>query len=226
MKQIFARTSNVTRFCAAMERLGKRDDALPGMALVFGEPGLGKTRTALWWAVQNGGVFIRTKKLMSGRWLLEEIVAELGESPAYRTSDLFRQCVEQLLSRPRTLIIDEVDYLAYAARGLETLRDIHDVAGTPMVFLGMDKADKKLNRYRHLYDRFIEVVRFQQLTRDDVTDLAEQLCEVRLTGDALDLIHADAGRFRQVLKWFYKAEVLARVNGLEEIAAQHLNGRK
>jgi hypothetical protein len=45
----------VTRFCAAMERLGKRDDALTGMAPCLARPGLGKTRTALWWAVQNGG---------------------------------------------------------------------------------------------------------------------------------------------------------------------------
>jgi len=225
MRQIFARTSNVTRFCGAMERLQERDAALPGMALVFGEPGLGKTRTALWWAVLNNGVFIRTKKLMSGRWLLEEIVAELGEAPAYRTSDLFRQIVEQLLSRPRTLIVDEVDYLCYDARVLETLRDIHDVTGTSMVFLGMDGADRKLNRYRHLYDRFIEIIRFQPLTRDDVADVAGQLCEVRLTGDAIDFIYGDAGRFRQVLKWFYKAEVIARVNNLEEISAADL-GRK
>jgi DNA transposition AAA+ family ATPase len=209
-----------------MERLQERDGDLPGMALIFGEPGLGKTKTALWWALQNNGVFVRTKKLMSGRWLLEEIVAELGESPAYRTSDLFRQCVEQLLARPRTLFIDEVDYLAYDARVLETLRDIHDVAGTPMVFIGMDKADKKLNRYRHLYDRFMEVVRFQPLTRDDVAAVAEQLCEVRLTGDAIDLIYADAGRFRQVIKWFYRAEAIDRANNAPEISGADLDGRK
>ncbi len=226
MKKVFASCSNTSRFVSAMERLQERDGDLPGMALIFGEPGLGKTKTALWWALQNNGVFVRTKKLMSGRWLLEEIVAELGESPAYRTSDLFRQCVEQLLARPRTLFIDEVDYLAYDARVLETLRDIHDVAGTPMVFIGMDKADKKLNRYRHLYDRFMEVVRFQPLTRDDVAAVAEQLCEVRLTGDAIDLIYADAGRFRQVIKWFYRAEAIARANNAPEISGADLDGRK
>ena len=226
MKQDFARTSNVSRFVDAMKRLQEREGDLPGMALVFGEPGLGKTKTALWWALRNDGVFVRVKKLMSGRWLLEEIVAELGESPAYRTSDLFRQAVEQLLARPRTLFIDEVDYLAYDARVLETLRDIHDVAGTPMIFVGMDRADKKLNRYKHLYDRFIEIVRFQPLTRDDVASVAEQLCEVRLTGDAIDLIYADAGRFRQVLKWFYRAEAIARANNAQEISGADLNGRK
>lgn len=225
MKQDFARTSNVSRFVDAMKRLQEREGDLPGMALVFGEPGLGKTKTALWWALRNDGVFVRVKKLMSGRWLLEEIVAELGEAPAYRTSDLFRQAVEQLLARPRTLLIDEVDYLAYDARVLETLRDLHDVSGAALIFVGMDRADKKLSRYRHLYDRFVEVVRFRPLTRDDVADLAEQLCEVRLTGDAVDFIHSEADRFRQVLKWFYKAEARARANDLQEISAANLNGR-
>ena len=94
MKKVFAKTSNVTNFVSAMNRLVNRQDGIPGMALIFGEPGLGKTRTTLWWAAQNDGVFIRTKKLMTGRWLLEEIVAELGEAPLRRTSDLFRQAVD------------------------------------------------------------------------------------------------------------------------------------
>jgi len=225
MKHVFARTSNVVRFTDAMGRLQERDEDLPGMALIYGEPGLGKTRTALWWVLQHEAAFIRTKKLMTGRWLLEEIVAELGEAPAHRTSDLFRQCVEQLLERPRTLIIDEVDYLAYDARVLETLRDIHDTAGTPMVFIGMDKADKKLSRYRHLYDRFIEVLRFQPLTRADIVDITAQLCDVTLTEDAIDLIHADTGRFRQIKKWLYKAEAAARMNNTQEVSAANLVGR-
>lgn len=225
MKHVFAKTSNVTRFVEGMKRLLERGADLPGMALVFGEPGLGKTKTALWWGVSHDAAFIRTKKLMSGRWLLEEMVAELGEAPAYRTSELFRQCVEQLMEKPRTLIIDEVDYLAYDARVLETLRDIHDITGTPMVFIGMDKADKKLGRYRHLYDRFMEVVRFQPLTRTDVADIATQLCDVTLTDDAVDLIYKDAPRFRQVMKWLYKAEAAARINSIKEVSATNLGAR-
>jgi hypothetical protein len=85
----------------------------------------------------------KDKEVMSGRWLLEEIVAELGESPAYRTSDLFRQCVEQLLSRPRTLIIDEVDYLAYDA-GSWRPSGTSTTWREPPWSSRMDKADKKL----------------------------------------------------------------------------------
>jgi DNA transposition AAA+ family ATPase len=227
VKKVFAKTSNVNNFASAMNRLQNRPPELPGMALVFGEPGLGKTRTCLWWQAANDGVFIRTKKLMTGRWLLEEIVAELGEAPGARTSTLFRQAVDQLLERPRALFVDEADYLAHDARVIETLRDLHDTTGTPVIFIGMDLADKKLARFKHLYDRFSEIVKFTSLTLADVKAIADQMCEVKITDDGIAHIHSQANRFRRVVVWLYKAEALARTNSYKEITAAHLsNGGK
>ena len=226
MKKVFARTSNVTAFVDSMDRLLQRQEGIPGMALAYGEPGLGKTRTAIWWAGQNDGVFLRTKKLMSGRWLLEELVAELGEAPMRRVSDLFRQCVEMLMERPRTIFVDEIDYLTHDARIIETLRDVHDTTGTPIVFIGMGMADKKLMRFKHLYDRFAEIVKFHDLSESDIKGIAEQMCEVKLTADAIPYIHSQANRFRRIVVWLYRAESIARANSLKEITAQHLNGTK
>ncbi|HOE18892.1 MAG TPA: ATP-binding protein [Syntrophorhabdaceae bacterium] len=222
MKKVFARTSNVTAFTSALDRLLNSDEDIPKMALIYGEPGLGKTKAALWWCVQNDGVFIRTKKLMTGRWLLEEIVAELGEAPAHRTPELFRQIQDQLFSRPRTIFIDEVDYLTYDARVIETLRDIHDITGAPVVFIGMAGADKKLMRYRHLHDRFSEIVRFHDLTLDDVRAIADQLCEVKLLADAIQHIYSEAKKFRGIILRLYRAEAKARANGLKEVTKAHL----
>jgi DNA transposition AAA+ family ATPase len=222
MRRVFARTSNVKAFTDALTRLQDKPEGVPGMALIYGEPGLGKTRSALWWAARNDGVFLRVKKLMSGRWLLEELVAELGEAPAWRTSELFRQCVDQLMSRPRTVILDEIDYLTRDARIIETLRDIHDITGTPVVFLGMDKADAKLMRYRHLYDRFSEIVKFHNLKEADVKIIADALCEVKLSSDALKHIYTKATKFRRVVVWLYRAEEIAKRHGLKTVTAEHL----
>lgn len=224
MKLFFVKTQNVERFISAMTRLHNRQEGIPGMALIFGEPGLGKTKTALWWIAQNEGVFIRTKKLMTGRWLLEEIVAELGEAPMRRTSSLYRQAIEQLFEKPRTIFVDEADYLAHDVRVLETLRDIHDTTGTPIVLIGMDQADKKLARYKYLFDRFSEIVKFNPLTERDIRMIADQLCEVRLSDCAVKYIASQANRFRRVIVWLYKAEALARTNSLKEVIAKYLNG--
>ncbi len=228
MRKVFARTKNVESFVSAMTRITNRQEGIPGMALVYGEPGLGKTRTALWWVVQSdgGAIFVRTKKLMTGRWLLEEIVAELGEAPETMVSALFRQCVRLLLEKPRVVVVDEVDYLAYDARVIETLRDIYDVTDCPIIFIGMGEADKKLMRFKHLWDRFGEVLKFSELTVEDVRNLVDQLCEIEMTDGACRLIHQRANRFRRIMYWLYKSESIARTNSLKEITEEHLRNVK
>ena len=81
MKKIFVRTQNVKNFISLINSLQNKPEGIPRMALVYGEPGLGKSRTALWLAAQNDAVYIRSSNLMSGRWFLEELVGELGEIP-------------------------------------------------------------------------------------------------------------------------------------------------
>jgi hypothetical protein len=220
MKKLFAITTNVLRFTDAMNRLKNRDTGVPGMGLLYGEPGLGKSRTALWWTIGNGGVFIRTKKIQSPRWLLEEIVSELGEAPANRTSDLFRQIQDQLMDHPRPIIIDEADRISLDA--LETLRDIADITEAPIVCIGMGQADKRLQRHKHLFDRFSEIVKFTELSRADVTSIAEQLCEIPISEDGTQWIHSKSSRFRRVILWFYRSEAHAKRNDLKAVTAADL----
>jgi DNA transposition AAA+ family ATPase len=227
MKRVFVKTSNVKNFISAVTRLQNRQEDIPGMALIYSDPGLGKTKTALWWVAQNDGIFLRTKKLMTGRWLLEELVVELGEAPMNRVATLYRQARELLLDKRKMVFVDEVDYLTHDARVIETLRDLHDDTGVPFIFIGMGMADKKLMRYRHLYDRFSEIVKFTDLTEADVRTIADEMCEVKLKDDAVKFIHSQATKFRRIIVWLYRAEHIARTNGLKEIAAEHLkNGRR
>lgn len=217
MKKIFARTQNVKNFINLMNNLQNRAEGVPGMALVYGEPGLGKTQAVIWWATQNNAAFIRSTNLMSGRWLLEEIAEELGEVPFFRSSDLFKQCIRQLKEDPKVIIVDEIDYLATDTNAIETLRDIHDKTGVPIVLVGMGQADKKLMRYRHLYDRISEKLKFEPFTHSDIGDIVEQICEVEMTECAIKYIYSQTNRFRQIVKMINKAENIAKANGLSVI---------
>ncbi|HPA15756.1 MAG TPA: AAA family ATPase [Desulfobacterales bacterium] len=225
MKKEFAVTDNVKRFCAAVNGILQAPAGVDRMALIYGDPGLGKTETATWWVIHYGesAVYVRTKKLMSGRWLLEEVVAELGEQPAYRTSDLFRQAVDVLIGTNRVVILDEIDYLAYDARVIETIRDIHDITNSPFVFIGMAQADKKLKRYRHLWRRFSEVVRFDNLTREDTAAVIRQIAEVPVNDSAIEAIHGSGNLTVAMLyRWVQKMERIAKSRNLEQITADDL----
>ncbi len=144
MKKIFVKTQNVKNFISVMNNIQNRPEGVPGMVLVYGEPGLGKTQAILWWVLQNDAILVRSTNLMSGRWLLEEIVEELGEVPHFRTSDLFKQCILRLKENPKIIVVDEIDYLVTDSKVIETIRDIHDKTNVPIVLVGMAKANRKL----------------------------------------------------------------------------------
>jgi len=217
MKKVFVKTQNVKNFISLMNSLGNKPEGIPKMALVYGEPGLGKSRTALWLAVQNDAVYIRSTNLMIGRWFLEELAEELREVPRYLTSDLFKQCVNKLIERPQTIIIDEIDYLAGDQKTIETIRDIHDKTNVPIIFVGMTLVEKKLQKYRHLYDRLSEIIQFKTFIQADVADIVNQLCEVEITEKGIELIHSRANRFRQIVKIINKVESVATANNLTSI---------
>ncbi|MDH4317191.1 MAG: ATP-binding protein [Desulfobulbaceae bacterium] len=226
MRKTFAITGNVKRFLTGMDVVEAPVKGRVGMALVYGEPGTGKTEMAQKFAADNDYPYIRATDIMSRRSLLSKIVAELGEAPSYRGDDLFNQAVEQLLERPRTLIIDEVDYLTRGGM-VEVLRDLNDITNVPVVLVGMHHVDKKLKRYRHLWDRFSAVVRFQTFEVEDIGQLAEQICEVPISEAGIKFIfERGSGKFRRTMVWFSRAEQLAKRNNLELVDVEHLQAVK
>jgi DNA transposition AAA+ family ATPase len=224
MKDKFIEIKNVKRFRSAVDRIHHaRLKGVERMALIFGAPGLGKSECALQFAATNGSVYIRMKKLMTARWFLRELIDCLGSSPAWRTEDLFNQVTDLLKRRKRTLILDEVDYFTSDSKVTETLRDIHDVTGTPMLFIGMQQADKRLMRYPHLYDRFVEVVKFQPLDREDVELMTKELSDVAFDEDAIDkIVTQSEGKIRRIMALIHRAEYIASRNRLKSISAEDL----
>jgi len=93
-----------------------------------------------------------------------------------------------------------------------------------MILIGMGQVDKKLMRYKHLWDRLSEVVKFNELSQADISRVAAQLCETPLSEDAVSFIHGQGTRFRRVMLWLYRAEAVAKRNRLSVVAAADLRG--
>lgn len=217
MKRVFVRTKNVKNFIGLVENLLNKPKNIPKMSLVYGEPGLGKSQAALWLSAKYDCVYLRCSNLMTGRWLLEEIIKELDEIPRYLTSDNFNLCVKKLKQNPQLIIIDEIDYLLTDKRAVETLRDIHDETDCPIIFVGMGLAHRKLERFTHLYDRFSEIVKFETFLVADVKQILDELSEITLTASAIELLHQKHNRFRQIVQSINQFETIAKENNLLEI---------
>lgn len=220
MNRIFVKTTNVKNFIGLVENLINKPKNIPKMGLVYGEPGLGKSQTALWLACKYDGIYLRASNLMTGRWLLEEVVKELDEIPRYLTSDNFNLIVQKLKQKPQLIIVDEIDYLMNNLKTIEILRDIHDETSCPIIFIGMGLAHRKLERYKHLYDRFSEIVKFETFGVNDFPQIVSQLSEVPFTLDTIEFIHKKYNRFRQIVQLINQLETVAKDNNLMKITKE------
>lgn len=228
MKNHFVITKNVRKFQTAVQRINHNRRGVERMALVTGEVGLGKTEAALWYGAHNGAIIIRMWEMMTGHWLLRELVKEIGVEPAWRTEKLVDQLKEHLSPKPRTIILDEVDRFLKdqdrkKAAVLETLRDIHDVCHCPMVFVGEEWIDKKMKRLPRLYDRIVEIARFEKFNIPDVKQLIGELSEYRFNDDAIEKIAQESGgRIRPIMNLINQAEDIAKISQLKTIRAEDL----
>jgi len=217
MKKIFVKTQNVKNFIGLVENLINKPKNIPKMGLIYGEPGLGKSQTALWLACKYDGIYLRASNLMTDRWLLEEIVKEFDEIPRFLSSDNFNIAVKKLKQNPQVIFIDEIDYLMNNYKTIETLRDIHDETNCPIIFIGMGLAHRKLERYKHLYDRFSEILKFEIFSVNDLAQIINQLSEIPFVPDTIEYIHSKYNRFRQIIQLLNQMEIFAKDNNLTEI---------
>lgn len=224
MKRKFVVTQNVKRFVDLMDTLKNAPANLPKMALVYGDFGLGKSQTIMWWVTNNDAIYVRCNHKMSARWLLTEIVEELDDVPTYLTSLLFKQIEDKLRERPKVLVVDEVDFLLNNSSAIEIVRDLHDKIGIPVVLVGMSLAETKLKRHKHIYDRLLGVLKFETFNKEDVAKIVTEISEVEFEPDALELVSAKFNQFRQIVKFLNKVENIAEMNNLKTITLTVMEG--
>ena len=224
MKNSLIKTRNVKKFISLMDNLQKAPSNVSKMALVYGAFGLGKSQTIMWWVTNNDAIYVRCNHNISPRWLLSEIVKELDEVPCYTSQRLFEQIEEKLKYNPKILVVDEIDYLFSNKHTIETLRDIHDKLGIPVLLVGMELADKKLQKYGHINDRIFAKLKFEKLSKEDFKEIIKTLSEVEFSDNAIRYITNRNLQFRQIVKVITKAEQLANTNKLSEISEEIIKG--
>ncbi len=228
MKPKFVLTKNVKGFINLIHNLKNKPDNISKIGLVYGNAGLGKTKTAIYLSIKFDTIYIRATNKMTTKWLLEEIAKELDEIPRFYTADIFRQCVNALKTNSQMIIVDEVDYLLADFRTIETLRDLHDETGAPIILVGMQLAKHKLKKHNHLFDRISEIYNFKEFEYSDIKQITEEISEVDITKEAVRIVHNKAKSFRKIVEMIDMFEKVGQANGLtqidEKVAQEVLNG--
>lgn len=227
MRTKLAITKNVAALQLAYEALASRDHGVPGMGLVFGYTGAGKTTAISSLVNQTRGLYVRATSGWTPSSMLAKLMQELGASPRQRRADMLDFVVERLMHDPRPLFVDEADYLLRDADMLESLRDVHDMSGAPVVLIGMADIEKKIVHRKQLARRISHWVEFLPSDLDDARTLASTVCEVELDDELLQALHAEAkGSIGLMTVGMARIEALARANGWRRVTGEQWGDRK
>lgn len=161
---------NLALCTRAMERAIDRTEGLPGLACFYGASGSGKSVAAAYTANQFRAYYVQVQSTMTAPAFLRSLLKEMGISPARSTTEMTSLAAEELIVSGVPLIIDECDYLV-KNKIIESVKDIFEGCGSPILLIGEEKLPSKLERYDTVHQRVLEWVPTQAPTRDDVTFL-------------------------------------------------------
>lgn len=228
MRNQLAVTKNVAALQLAFEALSNRDSGVPGMGLVHGYTGAGKTTAITWLLNRSGGVYARAAATWTPSAMLGRIMQELGAEPLARGGAAMVEHITRELSRTqRPLFVDEADYLLGNLKMLETLRDIHDLSGMPVVLIGMEGIERRLVHRQQLARRISQWVEFLPSDFDDARILADTVCEVEIEQDLLQALHTEAkGSVGLMVVGLSRIEALAKGSGWKKVNADRWGDRK
>lgn len=226
MKSEVVPVKNVMRLAAAGEALIKRAPGMPGIGLVHGETGYGKTTAMDWYANKVNAVYVRARATWTPKSMLGAIAKELRLPPKGSCDDTMEAIIERLCFARRPVFVDEADYIVDSKKMTESLRDLHDNALVPVILIGMGQIEEKLAARKQFTGRVMQNVQFHPLDIADTRKVADSLCEVGIRDDLLAQIHSDAnGACRNIVVSLAEAERIGKARGLRDVGVADLGRR-
>lgn len=203
----FVKTRNVRNFEVLMNGL----DLAEGegrFGLVYGQAGRGKTRTSQWYAAGNACVYMRVLSIWTTSELdfLGALARELGVlTPPKRKATAFQAVLDKLITEPRAIILDEMEKMPPKFLGF--IRDLTDLSGSPIVFVGEVELIPYLQAERRVWSRVFQQVEFEPISATDIVFYAADVAGLQLDKPAAGILaKSSGGDFRLV-----RRDVLALV---------------
>lgn len=168
-----SRITNVELLSVAVREAVERPDGLPGVVVMYGHSGVGKSKAASHCAVMHGAYYVECRDTWTRKAFLQAVLADMGLVPERTLSEMIAQIAEQMATSRRPLIVDDVQYLL-DREAANVLTDIHNASnGGTLILIGEEKVPVSLRRLERLHNRVLTWVAAESASLDDMQTLAE-----------------------------------------------------
>ena len=218
MKRKIAKVKNFVNWTSTLTQLINRDAGIPGLGLIHGFTGAGKTTTVIASVNRFNGIYLRATSVCTPTSQYRTLLRQLGIAPLSSAAKMLDAAVEYLLENPRPIFVDEADYLIKSAKLLDSWRDLHDLTSVPIVLIGMEGIAGKLVHRKQLSRRISQWLEFQPCDLADARLLTETCCEIEIHDDLLAHLHKQAkGSIGQMVVGLSRLESHARTHRLKSL---------
>ena len=230
-----AQTQNVISAINCIKYMqGRPKTEMVGLSLIYGAPGLGKSRFAKRFAIQNDLIYIRLESTETAKSFAVKMHRKISEkyhlSEVVRgsTNKIFDHCIQTIHDVEDDLIIfvDEIDYAFRDRKLLGAIRDIVDKTLAVIILVGMQDAKKQLLRANaHYFDRCNYFVEFNSLSLKDVKLVCDTVADIELDEGAIKYLHQTSkGTLRKIIKLLYAIETVAQAKSLKKVQYKDIRG--
>ena len=162
-----AKITNLALANAAMAQLVNRQDGLPGLGVLYGPSGYGKTTATVAVANQTRAYYVQLRSAWTRKTFMEKVCVELGVEKGRNTAECLDNICARLAASQRPLIIDEADYLVTRSGMVELVRDIYEGSQSPVLLVGEELMPNKLKRYERFHGRVLAWIPAQPVSKAD-----------------------------------------------------------
>ncbi len=209
-----------------IERAFVKARSMPGMAVVYGAPGVGKTSTIKRYASTTPNVWVVTASpaVSSMAAILKLIGIAVKARGGYRNYDLAREITNCITGTRGLLVIDEFQHLSLPA--IEQVRAIHDASDVGVALVGneagwanMTGGSRRLD-HAQLFSRCAPVVSLVSPQEEDVNAILDAW---RVTAQAAKefalQISSGGGGLRNLVKTLQQAALYSPGAGAPDVLA-------
>lgn len=195
-----AQIHNLDLVRVAVEKLANRKAGLPGLAVMYGPAGYGKSTALLAIANETRAYYAQMRSAWGRKTLLEKVLIEMGVRPAGTVPQMLDAVCAQLAASNRPLMIDEFDFALRTDSMVELVRDIYEGSQATIILAGEELLPQKLKRWERFHSRVMTWIQAQPVSLKDARALVPIYASVKIEDDLLDLlVKKSSGSVRRVV---------------------------